>query len=46
MGIEKFDPISRPKKLKSAAELRKLPETEKIVLIAEKTQIKIEENMK
>lgn len=46
MGIEKFDPISRPKKLKSAEELRKLPESQKIVLIAERTQRKIEENMK
>ena len=26
MGIEEFDPISQPKRLKSAAKLRALPE--------------------
>ena len=31
MGIEEFDPISQPKRLKSAAKLRALPENKKPV---------------
>lgn len=34
MGIEEFYPISQPKKLKSAAKLRALPEEKKLVLEA------------
>lgn len=40
MGIEKFDPISQPKRLKSAEELRKLPDGEKLVLEAGKYEVK------
>ena len=37
MGIEEFDP-SQPKKLKSAAKLRALPENKKLVLDAVTTE--------
>lgn len=40
MGIEEFDPISQPKRLKSAKELRALPEDKKLVLEARDTQSK------
>ena len=35
MGIEEFDPISRPKILQSAAKLRKLSDDKIIVINAE-----------
>ena len=38
MGIEEFDPISQPKRLKSAAKLRALPENKKLVLDAVTTE--------
>ena len=48
MGIEEFDPISQPKRIKGAEELEKLPESQKIVLIAEPTkkEKEIEETVK
>lgn len=44
MGIEEFDPISQPKKLKSAEKLRMLPENKKLVLDAITTE-KIKEEI-
>ena len=38
MGIEEFNPISQPKRLKSAAKLRALPENKKLVLDAGTTE--------
>lgn len=38
MGIEKFYPISQPKRLKSATEFRKLPADKKLVIPAITTQ--------
>lgn len=38
MGIEEFDPISQPKRLKGAAKLRALPEDKKLVLDAVTTE--------
>ena len=38
MGIEEFDPISQPKRLKSAAKLRALPKNKKLVLDAVTTE--------
>ena len=43
MGIEKFDPISRPKKLKSAKKLEELPENKKLVLEAVPTEREVKE---
>ncbi len=42
MGIKKFDPISRPKELKSAKKLEKLPENKKLVLEAVPTEREVE----
>ncbi len=43
MGIEKFDPISPPKGLKSAKKLKELPENKKLVLEAVPTKRKVKE---
>ena len=45
MGIEEFDPISQPKRLKSATELRKLPADKKLVIpaITTKKEKEVEE---
>ena len=44
MGIEEFDPISRPKKLKSAKKLEEeLPENKKLVLEAVPTEREVRE---
>ena len=44
-GIEEFDPISQPKRLKSATELRKLPADKKLVIpaITTKKEKEVEE---
>lgn len=36
MGIEKFDPISQPKMIRSAKKLRELPQDKVLVLEARK----------
>lgn len=43
MGIDEFDPISQPKRLKSAAKLRELPDGEKLILEAADTKRRAEE---
>ena len=43
MGIEEFDPISQPKKLKSAKKLKELQENKKLVLEAVPTEREVKE---